>query len=126
MLPWAGTLDPLELVAVLGAVGELGELLTLELEVCNDVDELGCDSLVVSGDQSTLAVGEGDDGTTKLNDLECGVLGNVTGARDGDTLAREGLLSARGVLDHVLDVLFVIKAVSLSSLSLYRVAFVLT
>lgn len=107
MLPWAGTLDPLELAAVLGAVGELGELLALELDVGNDVDELGVDSLVVGGDQGTLGVGERDDGSAELDDLEGGVLGNVTGTGDGDALAGEGLLSARGVLDHVLDVLCV-------------------
>jgi len=105
VLPWTGTLDPLELASVLGAVGELRELLALKLKVGDDVDELGVDTLVVGGNQGTLAVGEGDDGTAKLDNLERSVLGNVSRTRESDALAGEGLLAARGVLDHVLDIL---------------------
>jgi len=104
VLPGAGTLNVLQLAAVLGAGAELGESLALELEVGNDVDDLGGESLVAGGDDGALGVGEGDDGTAELDDLEGGVLSDVAGTGDGDTLAREGLLAAGGVLDHVLDV----------------------
>lgn len=102
--PGALTSDVVELVLVLGALGKLGELLAADLEVGDVVDEIGRDAGLVGGDEGTLAVGEGDDGAAKLDDLESGVLGDVAGAGDGDALALEGLLAAGGVLDHVLDV----------------------
>lgn len=102
--PGAGALDVVELVLVLGAVGELGQLLAVHLQVGDVVDEVGGDALVGGGDKSALAVGERDDGAAELDDLEGGVLGDVAGAGDGDALALERLLAAGGVLDHVLDV----------------------
>lgn len=78
--------------------------LALELELGNLADDLGSEALVVLGDQSTLAVAEGDDGATKLDDLESSELGNVSGTGEGDPLAGKGLFAARSVVDHVLDV----------------------
>lgn len=104
MHPRACALDVLELVLVLGALAELGERLALDLEVGDVVDELGRDALVVGGDDGALGVGEGDDGGAELDGFEGGILGDVAGAGDGDSLALEGLLAGGGVLDHVLDV----------------------
>ena len=103
--PGAGTGDVLELGAegVLG--GELGDLLALDLDLSDGVDLLsGEGALLAVQDESTLGVGEGDDGATELDDLESGVLGDVSGTGDGDALTSEGFLAAGGVLDHVLDV----------------------
>lgn len=104
MLPGAGTLDVLELAAVLGAAGQLGESLAVELEVGNNVDDLRGEALLAGSDDGTLGVGERGDGTAELDDLEGGVLSDVTGTGDGNALAGERLLAARGVLDHVLNV----------------------
>lgn len=102
--PGARAGDVVELVLVLGAVGELGELLAAHLQVGDVVDEVGSDASGVGGDQGALAVGEGDDGAAQLDHLERGVLRHVAGAGDGHALALEGLGAAGGVLDHVLDV----------------------
>lgn len=103
--PGARTGDVLELGAEGGLGGELGDLLALDLDGGDLVDFLGGEgALLAVKDESTLGIGEGDDGAAQLNDLQGGVLGDVAGAGDGDALAGEGLLAAGGVLDHVLGV----------------------
>jgi hypothetical protein len=102
--PGTLALEVVELVLVLGVVGQLGELLAVDLEVGDVVDDVGVEAGFVGGDESSLAVGEGDDDAAELDDLEGGVLGHVSRAGDGDALALEGLLTTGGVLDHVLDV----------------------
>lgn len=103
--PGAGTGDVLELRAEGGLGGDLGDLLALNLDLGNGVDLLdGEGALLAVEDEGTLGVGEGDNGAAELDDLKSGVLGDVSGAGDGDALAGEGLLAAGGVLNHVLDV----------------------
>lgn len=100
--PRAGTLNVLELGRVL--VSKDGQLLSLKLDLGNLLDLGGGESLVTSGNERSLGVGKGDNGTAKLNDLEGSVLGNVTRSGDGDSLALEGLLALGGVLNHLLNV----------------------
>ena len=102
--PGAGVGDVAELVDELGGADDGGELLALDLQVGDGVDLGGGEAGVTDGDQGALAVGQRDDGTAQLDDLESGVLGDVTGAGKRDALAEEGLLAARDVLDHVVDV----------------------
>lgn len=103
--PGAGTGDVLELGAEGSDGGELGDLPTLDLDGGDGVDLLGGErALLTVEDEGTLGVGQGDDGTAELDDLEGSVLGNVAGTGDSDALAGEGLHAARGVLDHVLGV----------------------
>lgn len=96
--PWAGTLD----VPVRGGL-EGRQCLTLDLEGGDLLDILLREILAGLGDQRTGRVGQGDDGGAELNSLEGGVLGDVSGARDGDGLALEGALSSE--CDHVIDVI---------------------
>lgn len=89
---------------VLGpAVGlELDDGAAIRLERDDGVDIfLGEGSLAVD-DDGTLGVGEGEDGGAELEALEGGVLGDVTGAGDGDALAGHGALTK--VLEHEVDV----------------------
>lgn len=103
--PGAGAGDVLELGGEGSGGSELGDLLALDLDGGDGVDLLGGEgALLAVEDKGTLAVGEGDDGTAELDDLEGGVLGDVAGAGNGDALAGEGLLTTGGVLDHVLGV----------------------
>jgi hypothetical protein len=102
--PRALACEVVELVLVLVLLGELGQLLAVDLKVGDVVDDVGVEAGVAGGDERALAVRERDDGAAELDDLQRGVLGDVTGAGDGDALALEGLLTARGVLDHVLNV----------------------
>jgi hypothetical protein len=51
------------------------ESATLELQLCDLLDELL--SVTLLGDKGTLGVGEGEDGSTQLDDFECGELGDV-------------------------------------------------
>lgn len=102
--PGAGTLDVLELGLEGVGGGQLGELLAVYLDLGDLSDLLGGKASVGGGDERTLGVGQGDNGTAELDDLEGGVLGDVAGAGDDDALALEGLLAAGDVLDHVLDV----------------------
>lgn len=103
--PGTGTGNVLELGAEGSLGGELGDLLALNLDLSNGVDLLGSEGALLAGEnESTLGVGERDDGTAELDDLQCSVLGDVAGAGDGDALADEGILASRSVLDHVLDV----------------------
>lgn len=102
--PGAGTLEVLELGLEGVSGGQLGELLAVNLDLGDLGDLLGSEASLTRGDQSALGVRQGEDGTAELDDLEGSVLGDVARARDGDTLALEGLLAARDVLDHVLDV----------------------
>ena len=103
--PGAGAGDVLELGAEGSLGSELGDLLTLNLDGGDGVDLLGSErALLAVEDESTLGVGQRDDGTAELDGLQGGVLGDVAGAGDGDALAGEGLLAAGGVLDHVVNV----------------------
>lgn len=103
--PGAGTGNVLELGAEGGLGGDLSDLLALDLDIGNGVDLVGGEgALLAVDDESTLGVGKGDDGTAELDDLKSGVLGDVSGAGDGNALAGEGVLAAGGVLDHVLNV----------------------
>lgn len=95
--PWAGTLNVL-----VGAVLEGGESLALNLEGRNLLNVLWGEVLELLGDQRTGGVGQGDNGGTELDGLESGVLRNVSGSGDGDSLPLEGTLA--GVLDHVVNV----------------------
>ena len=95
--PWAGTLNVL-----VGAVLEGGETLALNLEGGNLLDILWGEVLELLGDQASSGVGHGDDGSTKLDTLESGVLGNVSGSGNGDSLALEGSLASVG--NHVVNV----------------------
>jgi hypothetical protein len=111
--------DPLEALDV----SEVGEVLALELELGDLGDGLDGESLGAGGDEGSLGVGEREDGSSELNDLEGGVLqtksksvsishsvergkathlGDVSGTRDGNELALEVLSTGLG--DHVLDV----------------------
>lgn len=103
--PGAGAGDVLELGGEGLGGRKLGDLLAVDLDGGDGVDLLGGEgALLAVEDEGTLRVGQGDDGTAELDDLEGGVLGDVAGAGDGDALAGEGLLTAGGVLDHVLGV----------------------
>ena len=103
--PGTGTRDVLELGGEGGLGGELGDLLALDLDGGDGVDLLGSERTVLTLEhEGTLGIGEGDDGTAELDDLQGSVLGDVAGSGDGDALAGEGLLAAAGVLDHVLGV----------------------
>lgn len=105
--PGAGTSNVLELVGVAegSSTDDAGELLALDLGLSDELDLLGGEATLAVDDEGALAVAQGDDGTAELNDLEGGVLGNVTGTGDGNALALEGLLAVGGVSNHVLDVL---------------------
>lgn len=96
--PGASALEVGELAVVL----ELGQGLAVDLDIGNSSDVLGGEAGRVTSNQGTLGVGEGDDGTTELNNLEGGVLGNVSGAGDGDALALES--ATAGVLKHVANI----------------------
>lgn len=79
---------PLALVPLeFGASGEGSQALSLELDVGNVHDLLRSEALITSGDESTSGIGEREDGTTELNNLESSVLGDVTGTGDKDSLA---------------------------------------
>jgi len=102
--PGAGTGDVLELGAEGSGGSQLGDLLALDLDGGDLVDLLlGERALLADEDESTLGVGQGDDGTAELDDLQGGVLGNVTGAGDGNGLAFEGAFV--GIRNHVADIL---------------------
>jgi len=101
--PWAGTWEVCEagLEGVLSIV-ELVEVLAVKLELGNQSNILLIESLLgILCDESTLGVGQGDNLGLELDTLESGVLSDVTGTGDGDTLALEGLLSTGSVLNHV-------------------------
>ena len=102
--PGAGALNVAELLAESLGVDDRRQLLALGLEFGNGVDLLGGEAALAVDDERALAVREGDDRATELDDLESFVLGDVAGARDGDTLASEGFLSVGNVLDHVLNI----------------------
>lgn len=102
--PWACTVNVLELVLVLCALRQLGEGLSLDLEIGNVVDDVGSDALALGGNDGTLAVGQGDNSGSELDGLECGVLCDVARPGNGDFLSLERLLATRGVLNHVLNV----------------------
>lgn len=83
---------------------KLGKVSTLELDVGDELDVGLRESLLTSGDESSLRVGKRDDLSSELDNLKSGVLSDVSGSRDGNTLSGERLLSSRGVGDHVGDV----------------------
>lgn len=95
--PWAGTLNVL-----VGAVLEGGESLALNLEAGDLLDILWGEVLELLGDQASSGVGHGDNSGTKLDTLESGVLCDISGSGDGDSLSLEGSLA--GIGDHVVNV----------------------
>lgn len=104
--PGAGTGDVLKLLVELIAGGDGGELLALNLEGGDQVDLVGGEATLLFGEnERALAVGEGDNGTAKLDDLQGLVLSDVTGSGESNALAGEGFLATGDVLDHVFDVL---------------------
>lgn len=105
--PRAGAVDVD--VSVSESVGgcEGRQLFSLILDLHDGSDFVGGDGVaLVADDQGALAVAEGDDGSAELDNLQCGVLRNVSGTRDGNTLAGKAFLAAGRIFDHVLDVLF--------------------
>ena len=48
---------------------------TLELQLSDLLDELL--GVALLGDKGALGIGEGEDGSTQLDDFECGELGDV-------------------------------------------------
>lgn len=68
------------------------EAAALEFELTNFMDHLLSVSLL--GDEGALGVGESENGSAELEDLEGGVLGNVARSRDGN----EGALLVERVL----------------------------
>jgi len=105
MLPRSLALHILELVFVAVGAHQLGQLLALDLEISDISHLVWADSLLAGGNDCAFAVREGDNGCAKLDGFEGGVLGYVSGSGDCYLLAFEGFFAARGVLDHVLDVL---------------------
>ena len=103
--PGPGAVDVLELALEALRTGDLADGLALDFQLRDRLHLLRGDALGAGGDEAAFAVGEGDDGGAELNGFEGGVLGHVARAGDGDALAFEGLFAARGVLDHVFDVL---------------------
>ncbi len=104
--PGPGAVDVLELALEVVRLGQLGQRFPLHLQLRDQSDLVGRHALFARGDQRAFAVREGDDGAAEFDDLECGVLGDVAGSGDGDSLALEGFFAPRGVLDHVVDVLW--------------------
>lgn len=102
--PRAGTLDICELLVESVAVGDGRQLLALGLQLGDGVDFVGSVAVLAVGNERSLAVGQRDDISTKLDDLEGFILGDVAGARDGNTLSRKRLLSAGNILDHMINV----------------------
>lgn len=102
--PGAGTLDVLELGGKGLGGSDLGQLLAVDLELGDDLDLGGGEAALAVDNQGALAVGQGDDGTAELDDLESSELSDVTGTGDGDALAGKGLGALGGILDHVVDV----------------------
>ena len=92
--PRAHAVNVLAFALELRGGGDFSQLLTLDLEFGNQADFIGGDALLISGDQSTLAVGEGDDGCAQLDGFESGVLCDVSRAGDSDAFALEGLFPA--------------------------------
>ena len=70
-----------------GRSREILEVTSLELEVGNFLDEVGRETLFTLGDESTLGIGKRENDTSELDNLESGVLSDVSRSRD------EGLLS---------------------------------
>ena len=97
------TIVVFESLGDVAGLGELGEVAVLELKVADGGDILDREALSILGDQSTLGVGEGQDGSTKLNSLEGSVLGDVARSRDQDALSS---VVRRGgkLLKHVADI----------------------
>lgn len=95
--PWAGTLDE-----GVGVARERRQRLALDLQGGNGLNVLGCEVLALLGNERTSRVRQRQNGGTKLNGLQRSVLGDVSGSRDGDTLALERAKSS--VLNHVVDV----------------------
>ena len=110
MRPGPGSLDVLELVLEVARLGNLCQLLALDLEFLDESDVAWRYAGLVHGNERALAVGERHDHRPKFNGLERGVLRNVAGTRDCNPFAFEALFAARRVLNHVLDVLCFLSA----------------
>ncbi|KAH3663997.1 hypothetical protein OGAPHI_004711 [Ogataea philodendri] len=104
MDPRSSTLDVLDLVGGESRVlaNNLLQGLELDLGVGNGLDVLLGDSGL--GNNSTLGVGQRNNSSAKLDNLQSSVLGNVTGTRHGNSFASKRLLTVGGLLDHLLDV----------------------
>ena len=63
------------MVCVALLLGQRFKRTTLELQLSNLLDELL--GVALLGDKGTLGIGEGEDGSTQLDDFECGELGDV-------------------------------------------------
>lgn len=96
--PWALALVPLEAAVVL----EGREGLAAELDVGNGGNVGSVEALVTLGDERSSRVGEGENGTAELEDLEGGELGDVSGTRDEDALALP--VGVVEVTEHLSDV----------------------
>lgn len=71
-------------VFLVGSKGGEGlERSTLQFKLTDALDNVFCES-TIGGDEGTLRVGEGDDGSSELDDFEGGELGDVSRAGDGD------------------------------------------
>lgn len=68
-------------------LSEVNEVATLELELSNLGDEVGGEASRAGSDEGAAGVGERDDDSSELDDLEGSELGDVSGSRKGDTLA---------------------------------------
>ena len=98
--PWPLALVPL----VAGSSIEGGEGLSLKFEVGNLRDVLGGETGFRGGDQRSGRVGEGEDLSAELNDLESSVLGDVSGTRKEDLLALPvGVVEVSEHLGDVVD-----------------------
>ena len=82
---------------------EFGEGLTLDFEGGDSLDVGGRERGAGGGYDSTLRVGEGENGCAELNGFKGCVLGDITGAGDSNGFAFEGALV--GILDHVVNIL---------------------
>lgn len=98
--------SPRSLALVVGelALGTLpsSQALSVEFDVGDSVDVLGGETGVVVSDEGTGRVGEGEDDTSKLNDLQGGVLSDVSGTGNEDSLSLP--VGVVEVLQHLSDV----------------------
>ena len=81
--PGTSASDVLEAIEV----SEVNEVSSLELELADLGNEVGREASVGSGDEAALGVGERNDDTSELDDLEGGELGDISRSREGDALA---------------------------------------
>ncbi|KAH3669592.1 hypothetical protein OGATHE_002404 [Ogataea polymorpha] len=102
--PWSGTVDVLDRGGFESGVltNDVLQRHELDLGLDDGLDVLLGDSRLA--DDAALRVGKRNNGSSKLDDLQSGVLSNVTGSRDSNSFASKRLLTVGGLLDHLLDV----------------------